>query len=196
MPHLKFDISKLERLNDPGRFELLDPDVMWGLVGDMDPRVIVEIGAGTGLFACRFAQMAPDADVWAVDVEPAMIKWMYEHRPGALAGRVKPLLARETSVPLPTGDADLVVMINVHHELADPVNTYREALRLLRIGGMLLAVDWSPEAQRDHPPLAVRADPSQVAEMLESIGFDAVTERSGLKQHWMLTAIKPAVCSL
>ena len=35
-----------------------------------EPSVIVEIGAGTGLFAGRFAAMAPDAKVFAVDTEP------------------------------------------------------------------------------------------------------------------------------
>ena len=29
MAHLKFNTEKLERLNDPGRFETLSPDVFW-----------------------------------------------------------------------------------------------------------------------------------------------------------------------
>ena len=36
--------------------------------------MIVEIGAGTGLFAARFARMAPGAIVYAVDLEPAMVE--------------------------------------------------------------------------------------------------------------------------
>ncbi len=138
MAYQKFDIAKLERLNDTGRFDDLIPEVMWAAADTPDARTIVEIGAGTGLFACRFAEMAPEAEVYAVDIEPVMVRWMFQHRPAALSGRLHPLLAEETKVPLPTGDADLVVMINVHHELADPRSSYCEALRLLRIGGTLL----------------------------------------------------------
>ncbi len=101
MPHEKFDIAKLERLNDESRFEYLDPVVMWAAAATPDPRTIVEIGAGTGLFACRFAELAPAAQVFAVDVEPVMIRWMFQHRPAALSGRLHPILAEETKVPLP-----------------------------------------------------------------------------------------------
>ena len=55
MPYEKFDVSRLERLNDTARFEYLDPAVIWSAAGVDDAGVIVEIGAGTGLFSehCR-----------------------------------------------------------------------------------------------------------------------------------------------
>src|ERR1035437_9566910 len=57
VPHEKFDASRLGRLDDETRFEYLNPEVMWGAAGQPDPAVIVDIGAGTGLFARRFARM-------------------------------------------------------------------------------------------------------------------------------------------
>lgn len=194
MPHEKFDVSRLERLNDPARFEYLDPDVLWAALATPDPSVLVEIGAGTGLFACRFAQLAPGAEVYAVDVEPTMVRWMVEHRPASECGRLHPLLSRETVVPLPTGEADAVVMINLHHELADPLATYAEALRLLRIGGRLLVADWSPDADGGGPPAHVRASTAQIEEMLDQVGFDGVEHHDALARHSLITAEKPAVC--
>lgn len=32
-PHLKFDVAKLERVNDPERFETLVPERMWDALG-------------------------------------------------------------------------------------------------------------------------------------------------------------------
>ena len=194
MPHEKFDVAKLERLNDEARFEYLDPDVMWAAARVPDARTIVEIGAGTGLFACRFAELAPDADVYAADIEPVMVRWMFQHRPAALSGRLHPILAEETKVPLPTGEADLVVMINVHHELADPRSSYCEALRLLRIGSTFLVADWLPGVTEWGPPQAVRATADQIAEMLASLGFCDVEQHGGLPRHSLLTAHKAAVC--
>jgi len=194
VPHEKFDIAKLERLNDVARFDSLDPEQMWAAAGTPDARNIVEIGAGTGLFACRFAELAPTADIYAVDIEPVMVRWMFQHRPAALSGRLHPVLAEETKIPLPTGEADLAMMINVHHELADPRSSYCEALRLLKIGATILVVDWRPGDTGSGPPQAVRASSEQISEILSSVGFFDVVVHEQLVNHSMLTARKAAVC--
>jgi SAM-dependent methyltransferase len=196
LPYEKFDIAKLERLNDPARFEYLDPEVIWRAAGVEDPCVVVEIGAGTGMFACRFVELAPNADVYAADVEPAMVRWMFEHGPCAPSGRLRPILSRETVVPLPTGEADVLVMINVHHELADPMSTYREALRLLRIGGTAVIADWSPGDTQGGPPQHVRVPAEDIAALLGKVGFADTRLHDDLPRHSLVTACKPAVCAL
>jgi ubiquinone/menaquinone biosynthesis C-methylase UbiE len=196
MPHEKFDIAHLDRLNDVARFEYLPPEVMWQALGEPSPDAIVDIGAGTGLFACRFAQMAPTAEVYAVDIEPAMVRWMHEHKPPALCSRLHPLLGHESHVPLATGEADLVVMLNLHHELVDPQANYREALRLLRVGGQLLVADWAARDTQGGPPQHVRATAEQIGSMLRVLGFESITAHPDLPRHSLLTASKPAVCGL
>lgn len=191
MPHLKFDIAKLERLNDPGRFDSLIPEVLWAALGDPSPEMIVEIGAGTGLFAAKFAELAPGATVQAVDIEPAMIEWMTQNRPEVSAGRIVPLLGTETTVPLPDASADAVVMINLHHELADPEATYIEAFRLLKPSGRILVADWAARDTEGGPPLAVRASEAQLIGMLARSGFEGAAAHSGLPKHSLVTAHKP-----
>lgn len=191
MPFEKFDVSKLERLNDPGRFESLDPDIMWHALGDPSPRTIVEIGAGTGLFAARFAHMAPGSKVYAVDSHPKMIAWMTENRTEVADGSLVPVRSSETGVPLATGIADLVVMINVHHELADPDATYSEALRLLVNGGRMLLVDWAPIDTPKGPPQRIRASSELLTATLRRAGFCDVEVHSGLPWHSLLTAHRP-----
>ena len=192
MPFQKFDVAKLERLNDPARFESLDPELMWYALGSPAPETIVEIGAGTGLFAARFAQMSPGAVVYAVDIEPAMIAWMAENRAEVTEGRMVPVRGTETGVPLATGVADLVVMINLHHELADPDATYGEALRLLREGGQVLLVDWSPIDTPKGPPQHIRASTATLEATLLGAGFCDVTSHAVLPWHSLLTASRPA----
>jgi len=196
VPYEKFDVAKLERLNDPARFEYVDPKVIWNAAGVTNPVSIVEVGAGTGLFSCKFAEYAPGADIFAVDVEPAMVHWMFEHRPKSLCGRLHPTLSSETSIPLPTGEADLLVMINVHHELADPTSSYREALRLLRIGGTVVIADWAPGSIEGGPPRHVRVTAEQIAGLLGKVGFEGAQLQDGLPRHSLVTARKPAVCAL
>lgn len=192
MPHEKFDIRKLERLNDPARFEQLDPAVMWKALDRPDAQRIVEIGAGTGMFSARFAQMAPEAVVFAVDTEQAMIDWMAENRPEVASGHVVPVLSTESTVPLDDATADVVLMVNVHHELAEPAATYTEALRLLRPHGRLLVVDWAPIDTPGGPPQRVRASAEAIAAQLRDVGFDPVTVHPPLPWHSVVTADRPA----
>jgi SAM-dependent methyltransferase len=196
VPHEKFDVSKLDRLNDESRFEYLDPAVLWQAAGVPDAETIVDVGAGTGVFARRFAEFAPTADVYAADTSQVMVRWMIEHQPAEPCDRVRPVQASETSVPLGTGEADLVVMINVHHELADPRESYREALRLLRIGGGLLIADWRPGDTTQGPSQECRASAEQIIEVLEIVGFDQIALHPDLPHHSLITARKPAVCGL
>ena len=191
MAHLKFDLAKLERLNDPGRFETLIPDAMWEALGRPDGvRVIVEIGAGTGLFASEFAARAPESTVYAADLEPAMVAWISENRPEAASGRIVPLLAEESRVPLEDGIADVVVMINLHHELAEPAASYRDAVRLLSPGGRLLAVDWAARDTPKGPPMNVRISAEEATAFLESAGLTDVRIHESLPWHWMVTGAR------
>ena len=192
MAHLKFDLAKLERLNDPARFETLVPDAMWDALGQpADARSIVEIGAGTGLFSAEFARRAQEAIVYAADLEPTMVEWMREHRPEVAEGRLVPVRAEESRVPLGDEIADVVVMINLHHELADPTASYRDAARLLVPGGRLLAVDWAPHDTPKGPPMSVRISAEDARGFLEGAGLTDVRTHDALPWHWMVTGIRP-----
>jgi len=189
----KFDVAKLEKLNDPGRFESIRPEVMWAALGGPSPDVIVEIGAGTGLFSARFAEMAPDATVFAIDTEPAMLEWMRANRPEVAEGRIVVVGSEEARVPLDDGLADVVVMINLHHELAEPAAIYREAYRLLKPGGRVLVADWAARETPRGPSLHVRVTADALAGMLENAGFTEVTvSEDSLEWHTVATGVRPA----
>lgn len=191
MAHLKFDLNKLERLNDPARFESLPPELFWRSL-DRPVRAIVEVGAGTGLFASAMAALAPEATIYAVDVAPQMIDWMAEHRSEVACGRIVPVLADETTIPLPDALADALYMINLHHEFADPAASYAEAFRLLKPGGRLLVVDWARKETPKGPPMEVRVEGDVLRALLSSAGFTEIEiDLSTLPWHLMATAMRP-----
>ena len=186
-PH-KFNPERLAMLDDPERLDALRPDEMWRALGSPAPDVIVEIGAGTGGLAARFAALAPDALIYAADIEPGMLQWMKDKRPEVSAGRIVPLLSEENHVPCDDAVADIVYMVTLHHELEDPRAMYTEALRLLKPGGMLLVADWAPRRTPGGPPLHQRASAGEVMSMLEDAGFEDIAEHPELPWTWLLTA--------
>ncbi len=190
MAHLKFDPAKLHKLNDPARLESLRPEVFvaaWRLEA---PAVIVEIGAGTGMFAAEFVSGYPGVVVYAVDTVEAMVAWMRENRPEVGDGRIVPVLSAEENVPLNDGIADGVCMINLHHELAAPEAIYAEAWRLLAPFGRVLVADWAPTDTPKGPPLHVRATAEDIACALESAGFIDIEIHAGLPWHSLVTATR------
>jgi SAM-dependent methyltransferase len=190
MTHGKFDPAKLDKLNDPARLARMDPPRLWAAAGIPDPSVIIEIGAGTGIFAEAFANFAPKATVYAVDTEPLMIGWMEAHRAPALGGRLVPLLATDETVPLPNGMADVVFLIDLHHELAAPDATYAEVYRLLAAGRKVVVVDWLRDNQSGGPPQEIRASEAEIAATLERTGFKHVATHEGPARHSLITAVK------
>ena len=123
----KFDPKKLAKLNDPKRLEYLNPDVIWGKAELGNPKVLIDIGAGTGFFALLFSNTIKNGKVYACDISEKMLVWMNDNLPTESKNILIPVKMEENSVPLPDGIADLVYMINLHHELEEPLKMLKES---------------------------------------------------------------------
>jgi SAM-dependent methyltransferase len=98
-------------------------------------------------------------------------------------GVVIPLEMEESSVPLSDCIADLVYMVNLHHELEEPEKVVREAFRLLKHGGKLMIIDWKKEDMREGPPLSIRVTEGTIKEHVRKAGFVGITTYNVLRFH-------------
>ena len=186
----KFDPKKLAKLNDPKRLEHLNPDLIWEKAGLKNPSVLIDIGAGTGFFALLFSAKMKKGTVYACDISDEMLSWLEEHLPPESKGRVIPVKMEESSVPLPADMADLVYMINLHHELEEPLRIIREALRLLTRGGKLLIIDWKKEKTPEGPPVEIRVTEETIESQMLKAGFRDIMKYSVLPYHYFLVGEK------
>ena len=187
----KFDPRSIDKLNNPARFERENPDVVWKELGLRDPRVLVDIGAGTGFFAIPFSRKGAGITVHACDLQDEMLAWLREHLPADVRERVLPVKMEETRVPLPDGIADLVYMINLHHELEDPAAIMAESFRLLRKGGTVLVMDWKKGDTPSGPPQEIRVTVKQIRKDIGTAGFVDIREHPVLPYHTFVTGKKP-----
>jgi ubiquinone/menaquinone biosynthesis C-methylase UbiE len=186
----KFDPKKLAKLNNPERLKYLPPDIIWEKVALKDPSVLIDIGAGTGMFALIFRRKMKDGKVYACDVSDVMISWMNENLPAELKGVVIPIKSEESAIPLPDGSADLVYMINLHHELDYPQRVLKEALRLLKEGGKVMIIDWKKEVTPEGPPVEIRVTEETIEAHMRSAGFSNIARYSVLPYHSFLIGSK------
>ena len=111
--------------------------------------VVADIGAGTGYLSRRMAPaVMPGGKVWAVDVQPEMISLLQVDLKRRGLTRVEPRLGAEDDVRLPAGSVDLVVMVDVYHELAFPYEVLASVMKSLKPGGRIAFVEYKAEDPR------------------------------------------------
>lgn len=185
MSDKKFDPARLDILNDPRRLLDIPPDVILSRLETRKGGVVVEIGAGTAFFSRVFLELFDPSALYACDLSETMIAWMKDHVVPSHPGII-PVNNEEDSVPLPSGVADLVFMIVLHHELEHPLRLLREARRVLKSDGEIFIVDWKPEAMSEGPPVSIRCRPEDVASQLLRSGFDHVAIHDDLAKHFLV----------
>lgn len=142
----KFDVKKLEKLNNPQRLQMVD---LQNLINELDlpsNSVLVDVGAGTGIFSQEFLNLIPDSTCFAYDISKEMIDWIKENRVEKMNSRLKADLMEENKIPLEDKVADFVFMITLHHELENGEKLLKDANRILKDNGKILICDWKEGA--------------------------------------------------
>ena len=141
MSNKKFNPKKFDKLNNPDRLRDIPVDFVLNKLNIRQGGIFVEIGAGTAFFCTAFLKQAKPSKIYACDVSEAMVNWVKENIVPNFPNII-PQKTEESSIPLETDIADLVFMINLHHELDKPIKTIQEAHRLLKSGGSIVVIDW------------------------------------------------------
>lgn len=191
-PGQKFDPQKMQKLNNPQRLIDIPPDYVWGKLNMEKSGVFVDIGAGTGFFSVAFLQKSKLSTVYACDSSEVMNSWLKANISSEYPNII-PIRAEAHYLPLDDGIADLVFMINLHHELENPSLTVEESNRILKPDGKIFIVDWKKEDMPEGPPGEIRFLPEQVKEQLVTAGFKQVDIYNELKKHFLVVGKKDSL---
>src|SRR5512137_1815629 len=79
----RFDTSRSQRLNNPGRLQELQPErVIRDIAGVKPGMTCVDFGSGTGIFSLPMAKaVGLKGTVYAVDKSPEMLAWIRNLHP-------------------------------------------------------------------------------------------------------------------
>jgi ubiquinone/menaquinone biosynthesis C-methylase UbiE len=118
------------------------------------PQNIVDLGCSVGMSTFALGEVYPEAKMTGVDLSPyflAVAKYRSQQRESEFLNQKSPtwVHAAAESTGLPAAAFDLVSMCGVCHELPHKPSreVFREARRLLRVGGHLTIMDMNPQSE-------------------------------------------------
>jgi precorrin-6B methylase 2 len=108
--------------------------------------VVADLGAGSGYYTVRLARAVGETGrVFAVDIQPEMLAILRSKVEKNRLSNVELVLGGEDDPRLPPASSDLVLMVDVYHELARPQQMLRAIKRALKPGGRLVLIEFRKE---------------------------------------------------
>jgi len=146
--------------------------------------VIADIGAGTGYFAVRFARMLPRGKVYAVDLEPDMVRHLAARAKREQLANVVAVQAAPDDPQLPH-KVDLALLVDTYHHVGDRVGYFSRLKGSLAPQGRVAIIDFTLDSAIGPPPRA-RIEPEQVKKEFARAGYRLADEHLFLPNQYFL----------
>lgn len=174
-------------LGRPERITEEDPDALHAALAVRPGQTACDVGAGSGYHTLRLAQtVGRKGRVIASDLQPEMLALLRDAVAAAGVRNVESVLATDTDPALPPGGCDLILLVDVYHELAAPEAMLAAFGRALAPKGRLALVEFRGE----DPDVPIKPEHkmtvAQVRRELEPRGFRLAQQFDGLPWQHLL----------
>ena len=159
-------------LDRPDREAREQPEKVLDALAIAPGSTVADVGAGTGYFTVRLAsRVGKTGRVFATELQPEMLRAIDARVSAARIENVQLVLATEHGAVLPLRCCDLVLMVDVYHELVDPPGVMAGIRRALRPRGRLVLVEYRGEDPRVAIKPEHRMTLAKIRAELEPLGF-------------------------
>ena len=108
--------------------------------------VVADLGAGSGYFSFRIAPKVGNAGkVLAVDVQDKMLGTIRTRMAAQRVTNIEVVKASETNPHLSANSVDIVLMVDVYHELSYPFEVMTKVREALKPNGRVVFVEYRKE---------------------------------------------------
>jgi len=165
-----------------------DPDRAIDVLKLQKGATVADIGAGSGYMTEKLSKkVGPMGKVFATDIQQGMIDLLNRRITRRKLTNVTPILSAQDDPRLPADAVDLVIMVDVYHELSQPQLMLRHIKASLKPGGRLVLVEY----RKEDPDIPIRPEHKMsVAEAkleVEAEGFKLTQTNEDLpRQHILI----------
>ena len=175
-----FGTQDLGLLEAPDRDQWQKPDQIMDALGVAEGSNVAELGAAGGWFTLRLAErVGPNGNVYAEDVQQAMLDGIRRRMQNQNRSNVKTVLGATSDPHLP-GGLDAALISDAFHEMdlpEDPravVTLFRNIAQALKPQGRLGIVDWTPGDGGPGPEAAQRGDAKRMIAVAQAAGLQLI----------------------
>ncbi len=153
--------------------------------------VVADIGAGTGYFTFRMAPRVPQGKVLAVDIQQEMLDVMAARIERGNVQNVALVKGNESNPNLPADSVDLILMVDVYHELSYPYEMGQAMAAALKQGGKFVLIEYRGEDPSVPIKPLHKMTEKQARKEMEAAGLRWVETRDFLPQQHFMVFEKP-----
>ncbi len=186
--------NTLEVDSERRRYAWQKPELVIERLGNIEGKIIADIGAGTGYFSFRLIRQAKK--VIAVDIDPNMINLIEifkENLDSIQQPKIETRLATADNPLLGNEEVDVVIIINTIGYIQDRRAYLNNLKRSLKPGGEIMIVDFKMKRIPDDiaPPMEYRVNLLTLENLLTELGYHTIdTDDRSLEYQFIVKAHK------
>ena len=150
-------------------------------------QTVADIGCGNGFYTLQLAKLVgPSGRVLAVDIQPEMLELLKERAAKAGITNIEPTLSTQADPKLPTGEVDLILLVDVYHEFSYPQQMLSAMRSSLSPSGLIALAEYRMEDPSVPIKLLHKMSKKQILKEYTANGLELAREFDELPwQHLM-----------
>ncbi len=147
--------------------------------------VVADLGAGSGYFTFRLApKVGEKGKVLAVEIQDEMIAELKKRIDKNKVTNVETVKCTESDPRLPEAGVDIVLMVDVYHEIAFPYEVMTAIRKALKPGGRMVFIEYRKEDPKVPIKEVHKMSMEQLKKEMAVVGLDHVKTVDTLpRQH-------------
>lgn len=148
---------------------------------------VADVGAGSGYFSFRMAELVPEGKVFAVDISPQMLGIVRARIATKKVKNVEPVLSTIKDIKLPPDSIDCVLIVDAYHEFSHPREMAESIFGALREKGRLILIEYRKEDPTVPIKLLHKMTQKQAIDEISQVGLVWKKTLNVLpQQHFMI----------
>jgi len=169
-----------------------DPDRAIDVLKIEKGATVADVGAGSGYMTVKLSKkVGPQGKVYANDIQQGMLDLLNKRLAKSKITNVTTVLGTQDDPRLPPDALDLVIMVDVYHELSQPQVMLGKIRASLKPGGRLVLLEY----RKEDPDVPIRPEHKMsVADAkleVEAEGFKLTKTNEDLPRQHILIFTKP-----
>lgn len=149
----------------PERIAEENPDGALDAMNIRPGQTIADLGSGVGYMTIRMAKrVGPTGKIYGVDLQPGMLAELEKNAKAAGVSNIVPVLGEPADPKLPEGQIDMILMVDVYHEISQPQAMIRKLRQALKPDGRLILLEYRAE----DPSIPINPDHKMTVEQVRA----------------------------